>query len=324
MSAFNQIISEENGQKLKAYVAKPKSGKGPGVVLMHEVYGVTDGLKEVADYLASQGFIVACPNMYWRKDSDASFKYDPPPEVMATMEEDKRNALQDELKADREAARDLMFDIVGNDDPTKGDVIDDPAHLAQRQAEVVDTINRVADFLRNHKQCTGLVASSGFCFGARNTYLALTEGANVDAGVAFYPTPKLHQVFDMDKAEAIDKPMMFVYAGQDGYVSQEEKKAMRDVAGTVIRYVPGEDKPLVLNSRDGNPSVLTLAYTANDHGFNRRHSKYSDPGASDHALAVAAEFLHSALNTKNPGFNVPDKAENEMPQSPRYVPAYKV
>lgn len=324
MSAFNTTISQENGQELKAYVATPKSGKGPGVVLMHEVYGVTDGLKEVADYLASQGFVVACPNMYWRKNSDASFKYDPPPEVMAAMDDGARKTLEADLKADRGAARDLMFDIVGNDDASKGAIITDPAHLAQRQGEVIDTINRVADFLRGHKQCSGLVASSGFCFGARNTYLALTEGAKVDAGVAFYPTPKLHQVFDMEKAENIDKPLMFVYAGQDGYVSQEEKKAMRDVAGTLIRYVPGEDEPIVSHSKDGNPSVLTLAYTANDHGFNRRKSKYSDPAASDHALAVAAAFLHSALDAKNPVFSVPQKAENEMPQSPRYVPVYKV
>lgn len=324
MSAFNTTIHEENGQKLKAYIAKPKSGKGPGVVLMHEVYGVTGGLKEVADYLASQGFVVACPNMYWRKDSDASFKYDPPPEVMAAMPKKDREDLEAALKTDRETARDLMFDIVGNDDPAKGQIIDDPSHLAQRQSEVIDTINHVADFLRNHKQCTGMVASSGFCFGARNTYLALTEGAKVDAGVAFYPTPKLHQIFDMNKAEVIDKPMMFVYAGQDGYVSSEEKQAMRDVAGTLIRYIPGEETPLVHNSKYGNPSVLTLAYTANDHGFNRRNSKYSDPGASDHALAVAAEFLHSALDTNNAGFSVPRKAEDKMPQSPRYLPAYKV
>lgn len=323
MSVFNTTITEENDQKLQAYVTGTENHNAPGIVLMHEVYGVTEGLKQVADYFAEQGFMVAAPNMYWRENDEASFLYDPPSEAMAAMPNDVRRTLEAKLKDDREAARALMFNIVGNDDPAKGKVISNPEYLAARQGEVINTIERVADFLRNQKNASGLVASAGFCFGARNTYLALAEHARVDAGVAFYPTPKLHQVFSAAKAAEITKPMMFVYGGQDGYISAEEKRAMRDASERVVRFVPGEDEPMEEFGK-GNRNIVTLAYTANDHGFNRRDSKYSDPEASKHVLTSAAQFLHAALDRQNPHFEVPHHALTRMPQSPKYLPEYKV
>lgn len=187
----------------------------------------------------------------------------------------------------------------------------------------MDTIDLAADYLRNKSDCSGLVAAAGFCFGARNAYLSLTEGTSIDAGVAFYPTPRLHEVFDPAAAAAIEKPMMFVYGGQDPYISREEKKSMRDASGTVIRMIPGEDEPHVEFS-DGNKNLITLAYTANDHGFNRRGSDYSDPGASEHVLSSAVEFLHAALNAQRPRFEIPRIASTEMPQSARYLPEHKV
>ena len=206
----------------------------------------------------------------------------------------------------------------------KGKIITDSEYLAARQGEVINTIERVADFLRNQNNASGLVASAGFCFGARNTYVALAEHAHVDAGLAFYPTPKLHQVFDEAKAASINKPMMFVYAGQDGYISAEEKRAMRDAAQKVIRYIPGEDNPHVEYSESGNGNIVTLAYSANDHGFNRRDSKYSDSGASEHALQAASDFLNAAFESGDIQHTTFEHAETKMPQSVKYLPEYKV
>ena len=86
MSVFNTVVKEENGKELKGYLATPKGKKkGPGIIIMHEVYGVTEGLKAIADHFAEAGFVAICPNMYWRENPDASFTYDPAPETMAAM-----------------------------------------------------------------------------------------------------------------------------------------------------------------------------------------------------------------------------------------------
>jgi len=49
-----------------AYVAKPKSGSGPVVVLLQEVFGVNASIRTIAGEMAREGFLIVCPDLYWR------------------------------------------------------------------------------------------------------------------------------------------------------------------------------------------------------------------------------------------------------------------
>lgn len=49
-----------------AYVAKPKSGSGPVVVLLQEAFGVNAGIRAIAGQMAKEGFVTVCPDLYWR------------------------------------------------------------------------------------------------------------------------------------------------------------------------------------------------------------------------------------------------------------------
>ncbi|MEP7354171.1 MAG: dienelactone hydrolase family protein [Acidobacteriota bacterium] len=53
------------GSDMSAYMALPKAGKGPGIVVCQEIFGVTDSLKKVCDYLAARQFTAICPDLYW-------------------------------------------------------------------------------------------------------------------------------------------------------------------------------------------------------------------------------------------------------------------
>ena len=299
---LNQVIAEENGKQFKGYLAKPEMpGRAPAMIIMHEVYGVTKGIKEIADKFAQMGFLVLAPNMYWEHDENASFKYQGPNEPMTAA-----------LEHDRDAARDLMFNFVK---PADG-------NLTPQNERIIGYINKAADFLRIHPLCDGNVASTGFCFGGRNTYLAMTMGANVDAGIAFYATPRLADVFSGEKASAISKPMMFVVGGEDPYITDIEKDLITSSSGTVITYVAGRMRPLIEENEKGNANLLTLYYGNNNHGWNRANSKYSDPGASEHTLTAAAAFLRAALG-KQHHFVVPSIALT-MPQSETYRPTPKL
>jgi carboxymethylenebutenolidase len=56
-----------NGGQAKGYLAKPPSGKGPGVIVIQEWWGLTDQIKGVADMLAREGFNALAPDFFGGK-----------------------------------------------------------------------------------------------------------------------------------------------------------------------------------------------------------------------------------------------------------------
>ncbi len=59
-------IQAADGGAFSAYLATPKSGKGPGVVVIQEIFGINAGIRAIADHLAAQGFAALAPDLFWR------------------------------------------------------------------------------------------------------------------------------------------------------------------------------------------------------------------------------------------------------------------
>ena len=55
---------QADGRAISAYLAVPKSGSGPGVVVLHAWWGLTDIFKRVCDPLAEAGFVALAPDLY--------------------------------------------------------------------------------------------------------------------------------------------------------------------------------------------------------------------------------------------------------------------
>ena len=49
-----------------AHVALPASGAGPGIVLIHEIFGVNDYVRDSARRLADAGYVALAPDLFWR------------------------------------------------------------------------------------------------------------------------------------------------------------------------------------------------------------------------------------------------------------------
>ncbi len=50
----------------RAYFAVPRTGGGPGIVLLHAVFGLDRHMHDMADLYAAEGYVVMCPDLYWR------------------------------------------------------------------------------------------------------------------------------------------------------------------------------------------------------------------------------------------------------------------
>ena len=61
-------IQASDGGTFSAYLAKPAASAAPGLVLIQEIFGVNKEMREKADRFAEAGFIVACPDLFWRQE----------------------------------------------------------------------------------------------------------------------------------------------------------------------------------------------------------------------------------------------------------------
>ena len=63
-------IKANNGKFFNAYLAVPKCGKGPGIVLAQEIFGINETMRNIADYYAEEGYVVLVPDLFWRQQPD--------------------------------------------------------------------------------------------------------------------------------------------------------------------------------------------------------------------------------------------------------------
>ena len=56
-----------DGGELPADLHLPEGGRGPGIVLFQEIFGVTGYVSARADDLVGLGFVVLVPHVYWRQ-----------------------------------------------------------------------------------------------------------------------------------------------------------------------------------------------------------------------------------------------------------------
>lgn len=60
-------IFQVNGRTISAYLAVPRHGSGPGVLVLHAWWGLTEPFLQVCDRLAEEGFVALAPDLYHGK-----------------------------------------------------------------------------------------------------------------------------------------------------------------------------------------------------------------------------------------------------------------
>ncbi|HKW54848.1 MAG TPA: dienelactone hydrolase family protein [Stellaceae bacterium] len=128
-------IRAADGGSFSAYLATPKSGKGPGIVLIQEIFGVNKVMRDLADGFAAQGYTVMCPDLFWRQE----------PGVQIT----------DKSEAEWKKA----FALMQGFNTDKG----------------VDDLKATLASLRKHPASTGKVGSIGYCLGGKLAFLMATR-----------------------------------------------------------------------------------------------------------------------------------------------------
>jgi carboxymethylenebutenolidase len=128
-------IHAADGGSFSAYLAAPKSGKGAGILLIQEIFGVNKVMRDLADGFAAQGYTVMCPDLFWRQEPGID--------------------ITDQSEAEWKKA----FALYQGFSVEKG----------------VDDLKATLAALRKHSACTGKVGSVGYCLGGKLAYLMATR-----------------------------------------------------------------------------------------------------------------------------------------------------
>ena len=96
-------IAADDGGQYEAMLSLPPAGRGPGLVLFQEIFGVNRHIQAVAEQYALAGFVVLTPDVFWRQAPRVELGYEGA---------DRERALQLMQGADRAAlARDILTSV---------------------------------------------------------------------------------------------------------------------------------------------------------------------------------------------------------------------
>lgn len=123
------------GASFGAYVARPAVAKAPALIVIQEIFGVNQVMRDLTDEFASLGFLAVCPDLFWRIEPGVD--------------------ITDKSEAEWKRA----FELFNAFDVDKG----------------VKDIGATIAHIRSDPGCTGAVGSVGFCLGGLLAFLTATR-----------------------------------------------------------------------------------------------------------------------------------------------------
>lgn len=69
-------IATARGERFSGYLSLPPTGRGPGIVLIQEIWGVNEHIRALADQYALDGYVVLAPDLFWRLERRVDLAYD--------------------------------------------------------------------------------------------------------------------------------------------------------------------------------------------------------------------------------------------------------
>lgn len=126
-----ESISTPDGS-YDAFTVVPEAPNGAGIILLQEIFGVGEFLEDRAATLAEEGYVVLCPDVFWRVERNVALPHD-------------------------EESLGKAFGIAQRFSQI------DPAVTASDLTAALDHLKRLPE-------TTGLVAVMGYCLGGRLAY----------------------------------------------------------------------------------------------------------------------------------------------------------
>lgn len=167
------------------YRADPEGEPRGALIVIHEIWGLVDHIRDVADRYAAEGYLVVAPDLL----SDVGVTPEIGLELMAMMndpDEQRRTVNQPRLREAFSAA-----------------------HAPDFAAGAVAKLTAVVDALEKELGVDGRIGVLGFCFGGTYSFSLAEADPRVTAAVPFYGSTEPSAV------ASIHCPVLAFYGDQD-------------------------------------------------------------------------------------------------------------
>ncbi len=124
-------IPAHDGGAFMAYVAYPEVTPAPAIIMIQEIFGVNQEMRDKCDEYAAQGYVAICPDLFWR--------IEPGIQLIDSVPEQLERA----------------FALFSEFDQSTG----------------TEDLKTTLGYARNMKECNGKVGSIGFCLGGKLSYM---------------------------------------------------------------------------------------------------------------------------------------------------------
>jgi carboxymethylenebutenolidase len=186
-STRTETIAAPSGGSFTGHVTLPDAGRGPGILLLQEIFGVGDFLLSKANDLAELGYVVLCPDVFWRVQPGIALAHD-------------------------EAALGEAFGYMTR-----------YAEEVPEETKISD-LAAALGHLRSLPEVAGnKVAAMGYCLGGFLAYM-LGCHAEPDAVVSYYGSTIADRLSD---AESLTCPVIFHFGGNDPFIPNEQVDSIR-------------------------------------------------------------------------------------------------
>jgi carboxymethylenebutenolidase len=219
MTAFNGTRGS-----VKAYLARPKTSEPrPAVIVIHEIWGLVDHTKDVANRFAREGYVALAPDLF---SSDPELASLLTPQniglamgIMQKIPAEKRSDMafvQQEMAKQQPATRDIAQRVIGR------------MFGGMPKEELTREAVKAVEYLNSQSYVTnGSVWTVGFCFGG-GISINVACHTKTAACIVFYgenPSP-------IELIENIHCPILGVYGGEDMRIDA----SLDQLVAAMVRY----------------------------------------------------------------------------------------
>jgi len=233
-------IAGSGGRPLQLWVVYPEvKNKAPVVVMIHEIFGLSDWAREMADELAGAGYIVVEPDLLSGfGPPKMSAEVTSSPRLMLTGYEPQQGPPQ-QFHMDHPGLADAQDAgapyVAANPGGTSAFPPDQVTRAVSSlpDMQVMADLDAAADYGKKLPAANGKLFVAGFCWGGGKSFLFATHRHDLSAAFVFYGPPPPTNLM-----KNITAPVYGFYAQNDARITATVPKTEDEMKGLGKTYEP--------------------------------------------------------------------------------------